>query len=310
VTLSLLAGSGNPALAGRIGTALDVRPLKRVLERFADGELQVRLEESVRGHDVYVIQPTSPPVDEHLVELVFLADACRRAGAARLTAVLPYFGYARQDRRATGREAVGGRIAAELMEGAGFARVVGVDLHAPEIEGFFHIPLEHLTAVNLLAGAVHRSRDMIIVAPDVGAAKLAERYQALLDLPVVVLHKVRTSGSDVSLHHIIGDVKGRAPLIVDDMISTAGTIAAAVKGLQEAGCWNQITIAATHLLLVGPALHRLSALPIRQLIGSDSLVPQAALPEHAEIVGLAPILAEAIARLHRDTSLEPLLTHY
>jgi ribose-phosphate pyrophosphokinase len=304
---AILGGSANPGLVEGVASALAVQPAKRLVQRFADGELHVRIDESLRERDVYAIQPTSLPPDEHLLELLFLADASRRAGAARLTAVLPYFGYARQDRRASGREAVGARVVAELIETAGFGRVLTVDLHAPEIEGFFHVPLEHLTAVNLLAGAVHRSADMVIVAPDLGATKLAERYQALLDLPVVVLHKVRTSGLDVSLRRIIGDVKGRTPLIVDDMISTAGTIEAAVRGLLEAGCRRRVVVAATHLLLVGPAVHRLSALPIEQLIGSDSVVPHDSLHGHVEVLSLAPVLAEAIARLHQGGSLEALL---
>ena len=173
------------------------------MQRFADGELHVEVEQSVRGHDVYVIQPTSHPVDEHVMELLFLADACRRAGAARLTAVVPYFGYARQDRRASGREAVGAAVIASLIETAGFSRIVAIDLHAPEIEGFFRIPLEHLSATRLLADAVRTTSDSVIVAPDLGAVKLAERYQAVSHLPVVVLHKTRISGSEVSTsqHH-------------------------------------------------------------------------------------------------------------
>jgi ribose-phosphate pyrophosphokinase len=286
-----------------------VPPHQRLLHRFADGELHARIDASVRGHDVYVIQPTSPPVDEHMMELLFLADACRRAGASRITAVVPYFGYARQDRRASGREAVGAAVVSALLETVGFARVVALDLHAPEIEGFTRVPVEHLTAVNLLAGAVRRTDDMVVVAPDLGAVKLAERYRTLLDLPAVAVHKTRTSGSDVTLRRIIGDVKGRAPLIVDDMISTGGTVEAAAKGLLEAGCRRTITIVATHALLVGPAIHRLQALPIQQLVTTDTVVPEATLPGRLEVVSVAPLVAEAVARLHRDESLETLLFH-
>jgi ribose-phosphate pyrophosphokinase len=256
-----------------------------------------------------VIQPTSLPVDEHVMEMLFLADACRRAGAARLTAVVPYFGYARQDRRASGREAVGARVVASLIEAAGFVRIVAIDLHSPEIEGFFHIPLEHLSAAKLLAEAVRTTSDTVIVAPDLGAVKLAERYQASLHLPVVVVHKTRVSGSEVSLRRIIGDVKDRAPLIIDDMITTGATIEAAVKGLLEAGCKPNVSVVATHALFVGPAVRRLQALPIGQLIGTNSVEATTELPAHFQVINLAPMIAETIARLHRDQSLENLLAH-
>jgi ribose-phosphate pyrophosphokinase len=306
--LAAIAGSANAPLAVSIAHELGVELCGRMLQRFADGELHVEVEQSVRGHDVYVIEPTSHPVDEHVMELLFLADACRRAGAARLTAVVPYFGYARQDRRASGREAVGAGVIASLIETAGFSRIVVVDLHAPEIEGFFRIPLEHLSATSLLAGAVRTTSDSVIVAPDLGAVKLAERYQAVLHLPVVVLHKTRISGSDVSLRSIIGDVKDRAPIIVDDMITTGGTIEAAVKGLLEAGCKPNVSVVATHAVFVGPAVERFKALPIEQLIGTNSVEPNE-LPAHFQVVNLGPMIAEAIARLNRDQSLEALLAH-
>jgi ribose-phosphate pyrophosphokinase len=307
MTLTVIAGSANVPLAASISAALGVKLCGRVIQRFADGELHVDIDESIRGHDVYVIEPTSLPVDEHVMELLFLADACRRAGAARLTAVVPYFGYARQDRRTSGREAVGARVVADLIEGAGFARVVAIDLHAPAIEGFFHIPLEHLSAAKLLAEAVRTTTDTVIVAPDLGAVKLAERYQALLHVPVVVLHKRRVSGSEVSLRSIIGDVKDRAPLIVDDMITTGATIEAAVKGLLEAGCKPDVSVVATHALFVGPAIARIRALPIRQLIGTNSVELESALPAHFQVVNVASMIADTITRLHRGESLEHLL---
>lgn len=308
MTPTAIAGSANMPLATSVAHELGLTLCERTVQRFADGELHVEIKQSVRGHDVYVIQPTSHPADEYLIELLFLADACRRAGAARLTAVLPYFGYARQDRRASGRDAVGAAVIAGLIEAASFSRVVAIDLHAPEIEGFFRIPLEHLSATRLLAEAVRTTSDSVIVAPDLGAVKLAERYQALLHLPVVVLHKTRASGSAVSLRGIIGDVKDRAPILVDDMITTGGTIEAAVKGLLEAGCKPDVSVVATHALFVGPAVARLQALPIQQLIGTNSVEPND-LPAHFQVVNLAPMIAETIARLNRDQSLEQLLAH-
>jgi ribose-phosphate pyrophosphokinase len=307
MTLTMIAGSANEPLVASISDKLGVKPAERIVERFADGEVRVAIQESVRGHDVYVVQPTSPPGDRHIIELLFLADACRRAGAARVTAVVPYFGYARQDRRVSGREAIGARVIASLIEAAGFARVVAIDLHSAEIEGFFQIPLEHLSAARLLAEAVHTTTESVIVAPDLGALKLAERYQALLHLPVVVLHKTRLSGSAVTLRRIIGDVKGRAPLIVDDMITTGATIEAAVKGLLEAGCAPDVSVAVTHALFVGPAVERLQALPIRQFVGTNSVEHGGQFPSSYQVVNLAPMLADAIARLHGDQSLGPLL---
>jgi ribose-phosphate pyrophosphokinase len=309
MTLTVISGSANLSLATSVAQILGVTPCRHALQRFADSELHVEIQESIRGHDVYIVQPTSGPPDEHLMELLFLADACRRAGAARLTAVLPYFGYARQDRRASGREAVGAGVVATLIEAAGFARVVAIDLHAPEIEGFFRIPVEHLSATKLLAEAIRVTGEAVIVAPDLGAVKLAERYQAFLNLPVVVIHKARLSGSEVALRSIIGEVKGRRPIVVDDMISTGGTIEAAVKGLLEAGCTPDVSVVATHALFVGPAVARLQTLPIRQLIATDSVDTTAELPAHFQVVNVAPLIADAIGRLHRDQSLEQILAH-
>jgi ribose-phosphate pyrophosphokinase len=307
--LSLISGSANLPLAMSVAQALGVRLCDRVLQRFPDGELHVSIEEAIRGHDVYVIQPTSRPADEHIVELLFIADACRRAGAARLTAVVPYFGYARQDRRASGREAVGARVIANLIEGAGFARVVAIDLHTPEIEGFFGIPLEHLSAARLLAAAVHPTEHSVIVAPDLGAVKLAERYQACLHLPVAVLHKTRLSGSEVSVRSIMGDVKGRAPIVVDDMITTGGTIEAAIRSLLEAGCTPEVSVLATHAIFVGPATARLDALPIRQLAATNTVELGSELPRQFQMISVATLIADAVGRLHRDQPLGDLLVH-
>jgi len=305
--LTLVAGSGNPSLAAGVAHELGVSPCERSLLRFPDGELHVEIGETVRGRDVYVIQPTSHAPDERLMELIFLADACRRAGAERLTAVVPYFGYARQDRRATGREPVGAAVVAALIEAAGFTRVIAIDLHTPEIEGFFRIPVEHLSAANLLAAAIRKTSDSVIVAPDFGAIKLAERYRSHLDLPVAAIHKMRVSGSEVSLRGIIGDVRDRAPIIVDDMITTAGTMETAVKGLLDAGCRPAISIVATHTLLVEPAVSRLNALPLRQFVGTNTVEPTGTPPMHLEIVNVAPLIADAIGRLHCGQSLESIL---
>jgi ribose-phosphate pyrophosphokinase len=306
---TILSGSANVPLANTIGAALGVTPGRRVLTRFPDGELHVEIEDTMRGQDVYLVQPTSPPADEHLMELLFLADACRRAGAARLTAVIPYFGYARQDRRSGRRSPVGARLVAELIEAAGFGRVVTMDVHTPAIEGFFSIPVEHLSATPLLAETLRPSiaANTIIVAPDLGAVKLAERYQSLLHTPVAVVSKTRLGGAQVAVRGLIGDVKGRSPLIVDDMITTGATIEAAVASLLAAGCEAPISIAAAHGLFVGPAAERLQALPIRQVTVTNTVAMSSTLPFPVQTADVAPVIAEAIARVHREQSIQDLL---
>jgi ribose-phosphate pyrophosphokinase len=226
MSFKILTGSANPALAENISGRLGVQLAQRILERFPDGELHIELQESVRGHNVYLVQPTCPPVDEHLFELLLLADACRRAGAIHLTAVIPYFGYARQDRRAHGREPLSVRLLADLLATSGIQRVVAVDLHNQVVESAFAIPMEHVSAVNILADALRSSvqRNAVIVSPDLGAVKMAEHYAKLLDLPVAIIHKTRLSGAEVSVQRIVGDVRDKQVLIVDDMISTGGTI--------------------------------------------------------------------------------------
>jgi len=311
MSLTLFTGTANPVLSRAVADALGV-PLSRAdVGCFPDGELHVELQETVRGHDVYLLQPTSPPVERHLLELLLLADACRRAGAARITGVVPYFGYARQDRRASGRAAVAARVVAELIDTRGFARMVALDLHSPALEGFFATPLEHLTAVPVLVRALGASRPAngVIVAPDLGAAKLAERYAKALVLPVAIVHKVRASGTDVEVHGITGEVRNRSPIIVDDMISTGGTIAAAAAALIEAGCEPDLSVVASHALLVGPAVGRLRALRLRRLIVSDSVAQPDVQPLRVETASVAPLLSDAISRLHHDRSLNDLLVH-
>jgi ribose-phosphate pyrophosphokinase len=307
--LVILAGSGNPSLADSVAARLGTRVCRSVLDRFPDGELHAEIQESVRGCDVYLVQPTGPPVDGHLMELLFLADASRRAGAARLTAVVPYLGYARQDRRARGREAIGARVVADALGVAGFERIVAVDLHSVSLEGFFGIPLEHLSAVSLLANAIEElvTDKSVIVAPDLGAVKLAERYAESLRRPIAIAHKTRLSGEEVRVRGIAGEVAGRVPVIVDDMVSTGGTIEAAAAALIAAGSLREITVVASHALLVGPAIRRLSALPLKRVVVTDSL----SMPEHGslplQVVSLAPMLAETVRRLNAGESMSRLL---
>lgn len=307
--MAICAGSANLPLAERVAATLGEPLVGREIEYFPDGEIGAELTESVRGRDVYLLQPTAPPAERHLLELLLLADACRRDGAARLTALIPYFGYARQDRRAHGREALGARLVADLLATAELARVITVDLHSDALEGCFAMPLEHLGAVPTLAAAARAvaPAEAVVVAPDLGAVRLAERYARLLDRPLAIVHKTRLSGAAVRATGITGEVQGRVPLIVDDMISTGGTIAAAAEALMTAGCLPEMDVVATHALLVGPAVPRLRALPIRRLITTDSVALPPDLPLPAETVGLAPLLAETIVRLHEERPLRDLI---
>jgi ribose-phosphate pyrophosphokinase len=311
MSLKILAGSANLSLAESIARNVNVELVRRVLERFPDGELHIELQESVRGHDVYLVQPTCPPVDEHLLELLLLADACRRAGAIHLTGVIPYFGYARQDRRAHGREPLSARLLADLLASSGIQRVVAVDLHSQGVESAFAIPVEHLSAVNILADALRSSvqRNAVIVSPDLGAVKMAERYAKLLDLPVAIIHKTRLSGAEVSVQRIVGDVRDKQVLIVDDMISTGGTIEKAIKALLEAGCLSSgIKVAASHGLLVGPAAERLGKLPIERIHVSDSVPRPEQFSVPIQVSSLERLLGETIQRLHASESIAGLIS--
>lgn len=311
MSLVLLAGGSNPGLAEAVAGRLGLPLADREASRFPDGEMHVEIRTTVRGCDVYLLQSAGPPAEEHLFQLLLLADACRRAGAARLTAVVPYLAYARQDRRATGREPVGARLVADLLAAGGLQRLVAVDLHSAALEGIFGVPLEHLTAVPLIVETLRPElpQDSVIVAPDLGATKLAERYARLLQLPVAFVHKRRVSGERVTVRGVTGEVRGRAALVVDDMITTGGTVEAAILAVLEAGCRPEIAVAATHGLFVGKAAQRLRALPVRRVVTTDSVAPALTDGLPLERVGLAPLLAEAISRLHDNRSLSELLVH-
>jgi ribose-phosphate pyrophosphokinase len=307
MSLKILSGSANHALAENIAGKSDVRLVERTLKRFPDGELHIEIHESVRGHDVYIVQPTCPPVDEHIFELLLLADACRRAGASRLTAVIPYFGYARQDRRSRGREPLSARLVADLIRASGLERVVAVDLHSYAIESAFAIPVEHVSAVPILAEDVRSvvHKNAVVVSPDLGAVKLAERYAKLLDLPVAIVQKSRISGDEVSVRRVIGDVRDKELLIIDDMISTGATIEKAIQALLAAGCSpTGLKVLASHALLVGDAAQRLAKLPIERIYVSNSAPTPEQFPVPLKVSSLGALLAETIQRLHFQQSLD------
>lgn len=300
--VTVLAGTGNAPLAEGIAGALGLAPCPRTLDRFPDGELHLELHASVRGRDVYVVQPTAPPVDQNLVELLLTIDACRRAGADRVTAVIPYCGYARQDRRADARGPLSARVMADLLDTCGVSRVIALDLHSQAIEGFFRVPLEHLSAVPALAAAIRPllPPGAVVVSPDLGGVPRAERFARLLDLPIAIVHKTRIDGAHVEAHGVVGNVEGRIPVLVDDMVATGGTIVAAWNLLRGAGCEERMFLVATHALLVGPAIDRLAHLPIDAFFATDSTAARNDSGGlRIERVSLVPLLAAAIARIAR-----------
>lgn len=309
--LAILAGTANPALATAIAAQLGVAPSPCLVETFPDGEVHVVLEADVRGADVWLVQSTGPAAERYLLELLLLADACRRAGCARVSAAMPYFGYARQDRRSGAGEALGGRVVAEMLGLARLDRLVLVDPHSPTMEAILGVPVDVLSAVPLLAAALQPwvEGDAVVVAPDLGAAKLAERYAAALGLPVAYVRKTRVSGRTVLADEVVGPVRDRHPVIIDDMISTGGTIVAAADAVRRSGAHEELLVATSHALLVGPAPEVLGALPLRRLFVTDTVVPTGRLPQVTEVVSIAPLIAGAITGTGRGPQAAPSRSH-
>jgi ribose-phosphate pyrophosphokinase len=308
--LKIFSGRANPPLSRKISDYLGL-PLGAVsIEPFPDGELMVKLEEDVRGRDVFIIQPTSAPVNESLMELLIFIDCARRASAERITAVIPYFGYARQDRKDEGRVPITAKMVANLITTAGADRVLTIDLHAAQIQGFFDIPLDNLYAEPVLS-SYYASGDLsnlVLVSPDVGNTKRARAYARRLGGDLAVVDKRRVTGSDVEVGHLIGDVKGRTVLMMDDMISTAGTIASAAELCREKGA-ERIYVGATHPVLSGPAAQRLHDAPIDEVVVTDTIpVPDAKAEAigNLKILTVSELIGEAIHRIHNDESVSSL----
>ncbi|MEV3923688.1 ribose-phosphate diphosphokinase [Actinomadura coerulea] len=306
--IRIVAGTAHPGLAAAVAAALGVRPVPCDVERFPDGELRPVVH-GVQGADVYVVQPTGPAVNDHLVELLLLLDACRRGGAGTVTAVVPYFGYARQDRRDRAGQAVGARVALDALASAGADRLIVVEPHTAALEAMSPVPVEMLTAVPILADELAELTPdaAVLVAPDLGAVKPAEHYARLLGRPVAVVRKTRLSGERVHAEELVGDVEGRPAVIVDDMISTGGTIEAAVRVLLARGAAPDITVAAAHGPLADAARDRLGRLPIRCLLVTDTLPVNGARSGALRVRSVGPLIADAVGRLRSGQSLDTLL---
>ncbi len=313
VRLKVFSGSANPALAEEVAELLDVPLGEMEVFRFADGEVSVRIAESVRGEDVFVIQPTSPPVNEHLLELLVILDALRRASAARVTAVIPYFGYARQDRKTKPREPITAKLVANLLVAAGAQRILAVDLHAGQLWGFFDIPLDHLPSRLLLAQYVRAKglRNVVVVSPDIGGVARAREFAAELGAPIAIIDKRRDRPNQVKeVTHVIGKVYRRTAILVDDIVDTAGTLTMAAQALVARGV-ESVYACCAHALLSGPAAQRIAQSPIQELVVTNT-VPVSATKrlDRIRVVSIAPILAEAIRRIHEDRSVSELFSPF
>jgi ribose-phosphate pyrophosphokinase len=294
--LMIVSGTVNRDLAGAIARLLDVDLAKCRVERFPDTEVNVELGESVRERRVFIVQSSCPPVDEHAMEAFAIADACRRAAAASITWIAPYFGYARGDKRRGRRCALMGRLIADFAEQAGINQLIAVDLHSPQVEGFFRAPVENLTAVPVIADALKENllAGSVIVSPDAGGIKLASAYGARLGCAVAVLHKERLDGAKTAMTKVVGDVRGRTCVIVDDMVSTGGTIKNAIKVLLQSGASEEFIVAATHPVFTLQAQQNLKDPAIRQIVVTDSIPVSPNDWPKVKTVSLAPLLASTI----------------
>lgn len=306
--LLIFSGNSNRKLAEDICRTLKISLGKANVDKFSDGEIRVKIDQNVRGHDVFVIQSTSFPSNDNLVELLILIDALRRASAQRITAVLPYFGYARQDRKDQPRVPITAKLVANLLTTAGADRVLTIDLHAGQIQGFFDIPLDHLFAVKTLTEYIQsfKLKDLVIVSPDVGGIKTARAYAKRLNAGLAIVDKRRIDDEKAEVMHVMGNVKGKHAVIVDDMVSTAGSLVEAVEAIKKNGA-RDVYAAITHPVLCGPAMERIKKSSLKQLVVTDTIaLGSEKRPDNIKVLSVAPLLAEAIKRIHEEESVSGL----
>ena len=306
--LAIVSGNANRQLAQEICQALKVPLTDSLVGRFSEGEIRVKINENVRGKDVFVVQPTCPPTNDHLMELLIMIDALRRASARRITAVIPYYGYARQDRKDQPRVPITAKLVANLITTSGADRVLTMDLHAGQIQGFFDIPLDHLYAITVFEAYVRskRLKSIVVVSPDVGGIKTARAYAKRLGAGLAVVDKRRDSPESTAVMHILGEVKGKTCLLVDDLIATGSSLVEAAAALKREGA-TDVYACVTHPVLSGSAKERIARSPLKELMVTNTVpIPPADRTPKVTVLSVAPLLGEAIARIHYEQSISSL----
>ncbi len=307
--IKIFSGNANVGLAKEICTRMDIPLGNAVVSRFSDGEINVQIMDNVRGMDVFVVQPTSSPVNRHLMELLIMIDALKRASSARITAVLPYYGYSRQDRKVQPRVPITSKLVADLITAAGANRVLTVDLHAGQIQGFFNIPVDNLFAAPVMLDYIRSKKfnNLTVVSPDAGGVERARAFAKRLDAALAIIDKRRDKPNVAQVMHIIGDVKGHDCLLLDDMVDTAGTLTEGATALKANGA-NKICAACSHAVLSGPAIQRVNDSVLDELITTNTIGLDSKQQEckKLKVLSVAPLLAEAITRIHEETSLSSL----
>ena len=313
--IQVFCGNSNPQFAQTICKELGVPMGKAIVTHFADGEASVTLEETVRGADVFLIQSTCKPVNDNLMELLVMIDACRRASAGRITAVIPYFGYARQDRKAKSRDPISAKLVANMLTAAGANRILTMDLHAAQIQGFFDIPLDHLLGnvtfveyfMNKFPESEYNHEDFVVVSPDVGSVGRARNFATKVHMGLAIVDKRRPKANVSEVMNIIGDVKGKSCILYDDLVDTAGSLCNAAKALMEVGGAKDVYACSTHGVLSGPAYDRIEASPIKEMVFLNTIPEVANTPSHKiKFLDVAPVFARAIGHIHGATSIADL----
>ena len=305
--LKLFTGNANPELAKEIAEYIGTKLGDAQVKHFSDGEISIMIDESVRGDDVYIIQPTCTPVNDNMMELLIMIDAARRASAKRITAVLPYYGYARQDRKSRGREPITAKLVANLITQAGARRVLAMDLHAQQIQGFFDIPLDNLMGLPILADYYkHKdTENLVVVSPDMGGVARARNLAEQIGVPLAIIDKRRPRPNVSEVMNIIGDIEGKEVILVDDMIDTAGTITNGAQALIDRGA-KCVDACCTHAVLSGPAIERIEKSPIQELVTTNTIPLGDKKCDKIKVLSVAPVIGEAILRIHNDRSVSDL----
>lgn len=306
--IKVFSGNANKDLAQKICKEIDVHFGNSEVSRFSDGEISVNINETVRGSDVFVIQSTCPPVNENLMELLILIDAFKRASAGRINAVIPYYGYARQDRKTKARDPITSKLVADILTKAGADRVVSMDLHAAQLQGYFDIPVDHLLGVPILAKYFENmnTSDTVVVSPDIGGVRRARNFASILDMPIAIIEKRRPKANVSEVMNVIGDIENKNVIIVDDIIDTAGSMTKAAKVLKDFGA-KDVYACCTHPVLSGPAIERIENSVIKKLIVTDTIpLPEEKQIDKIEVVSVAPLFGEAIKRIYANESVSTL----